>query len=103
MIRCDDALVKLSDAEQAAIETILHRRVLVPRVRERLEMVKAAMLGHDLPTIARWTGRSEATVCQWLSRFLSGGSAALAKGRRRLPGAPGTDRHDAAARSRLAD
>jgi transposase len=78
MIRCDDALVKLSDAEQAAIETILHRRVLVPRVRERLEMVKAAMLGHDLPTIARWTGRSEATVCQWLSRFLSGGSAALA-------------------------
>ena len=78
MIRCATPFVNLSDAEQAAVHAALRRRDLIPRVRERLEMVKAAMLGHDLPAIARWSGRSEAMVCLWLSRFLSGGIAALA-------------------------
>lgn len=77
MITCCPTLVKLVDDDQVAIHVALHRRDLVPRVRERLEMVKAAMLGHDLPTIGRWSGRSEATVCHWLSRFLSGGLDAL--------------------------
>jgi hypothetical protein len=33
-----------------------------PRVRERLEMVKAAALGRDLAAIARWVGRSRPSV-----------------------------------------
>lgn len=78
MITCSPVLVNLSTDDQAAVHVAVRGRNLVPRVRERLEMVKAAMLGHDLPTIARWSGRSEATVCHWLSRFLSGGIAALA-------------------------
>ena len=78
MITCCDVLVNLNDTELAAVHAALHRRDLAPRVRERLEMVKAATLGHDLPAIAHWTGRSEATVCHWLSRFLSGGIEALA-------------------------
>ena len=78
MITCRPVLVNLPPDDQAAVHVAVRRRDLVPRVRERLEMVNAAMLGHDLPTIARWSDRSEATVCHWLSRFLSGGIAALA-------------------------
>lgn len=77
MIRCATPLVNLNDAEQAAIHAAVRHRDVAPRVRERLEMVKAAMLGHDLPTIARWHGRSEATACHWLSCFLRGGVDAL--------------------------
>lgn len=78
MITCCACLVNLPPDDRAAVHAALRERDLVPRVRERLEMVKAAILGHDLPTIARWSGRSEVTVCQWLSHFLSGGIAALA-------------------------
>jgi transposase len=78
MITCCSCLVNLTPDERAAVHAALRERDLVPRVRERLEMVKAAMLGHDLPTIARWSGRVEATVCHWLSHFLSGGMVALA-------------------------
>jgi transposase len=73
MITCDGPLVTVPPDDQAAVHAAVRRRDLVPRVRERLEMVKAAMLGHDLPTIAHWSGRSEATICHWLSRFLGGG------------------------------
>src|SRR5262249_2732844 len=45
---------------------------------ERLEMVKAAALGDDVARIARWSGRSVATVERWLARFVEGGVAALA-------------------------
>ena len=38
----------ISAGERAAIEVELRRRDLPPRVRERLEMVKAAALGQDL-------------------------------------------------------
>ncbi|MFN8589911.1 MAG: hypothetical protein U0031_00530 [Thermomicrobiales bacterium] len=34
-------------AERTAVEAALRRRDLTPQVRERLEMVKAAALGHD--------------------------------------------------------
>jgi len=78
MITCCPSVVTLSGNDQAAVQAALRRRDLVPRLRERLEMVKAAMLGQDLAAIARWSGRSEATVGHWLSRYLSGGIAALA-------------------------
>src|SRR5262249_54161038 len=37
----------------------------------------AAALGDDVERIARWSGRSVATVERWLTRFLEGGVAAL--------------------------
>jgi transposase len=70
-------------AQQAAVEAELRRRDLAPRVRERLEMVKAAALGQDLDAIARWTGRTPETVRRWLAVFQEGGSGALADAPRR--------------------
>src|SRR5947208_10898087 len=61
-----------------AVEAALRRRELAPRVRERLEMVKAASLGDDLEQIATWSGRSARTVRRWLAAFRAGGVAALA-------------------------
>src|SRR5437763_2480946 len=64
--------------QRAAVERLLRRRDLPPRVRERLEMVKAAALGQDVAAIARWSGRTARTVRRWLGRFAAGGVAALA-------------------------
>ena len=63
---------------RAVVEAALRRRDLAPRVRERLEMVKARALGSDLAAIVAWSGRSVRTVRQWLERFDEGGVAALA-------------------------
>lgn len=76
----------IAAAERAAVEAQLRRRDLSPRVRERLEMVKAAALGQDLDQIATWSGRTVRTVRRWLACFLAGGSAALADAPR--PGRP---------------
>jgi transposase len=65
-------------AHRAVVEAVLHHRTLNPRVRERLEMVKARALGEDLPSIAQWCGRTVRTVDHWLRRYLAGGAAALA-------------------------
>lgn len=70
--------VEVTAAEWQTVEEALRRRDLVPRVRERLEMVKAAALGHDPGWIARWSGRTPETVRRWLGRFRDGGVAALA-------------------------
>jgi transposase len=59
------------------VDRWLRRRDLAPRLRERLEMVKAVALGQDLPAVARWSGRTERTVRRWLARFATGGVAAL--------------------------
>ena len=64
--------------ERGEWEALLERRELAPRVRERLEMVKAASLGQAVPVIARWAGRSKPTVRLWLRRYRDGGAAALA-------------------------
>ena len=63
--------------QRAEVEAELRRTDLAPRVRERLEMVKAWALGYDLAAIAAWSGRSVRTVRQWLGRFDAGGVAAL--------------------------
>src|SRR5262245_58684572 len=82
---------------RAVVEPVLRRRELAPRVRERLEMVKAAALGQSLPEIARWSGRSGRTIVYWLERFVAGGVAALGDAPR--PGRP--PRADAAYRQAL--
>lgn len=78
-MRADPALVlEVTTAQRTAVGAALRRRDLAPRVRERLEMVKAAALGQELEAIARWSGRTPATVRRWLAAFQDGGIAALA-------------------------
>jgi transposase len=71
-------VLEVTAAQRAAVEVALRRRDLVPRLRERLEMVKAAALGEDLDAIARWSGRRPETVRRWLVAYQAGGIAALA-------------------------
>ena len=63
--------------QHAAVEAMLHRRGLSPRVRERMEMVKAVGLGYGPEAIATWSGRSVRTVAYWLERFVTNGLASL--------------------------
>jgi transposase len=68
--------------QRAEVEWHLRRRELTRRVRERLEMVKAAALGDEVERIARWSGRAVATVEHWLARYAEGGVEALADAKR---------------------
>lgn len=86
MIADPAAAITVTAEERVAVETALRRRDLAPRVRERLEMVKAAALGQDVAGIARWSGRTPETVRHWLGRFRAEGIAALADAPR--PGRP---------------
>jgi transposase len=79
-------LGKITAEHRAEAERLLRRRDLTPRLRERLEMVKAAALGRGEGEIAAWSGRTARTVSFWLGRFLAGGVAALADAPR--PGRP---------------
>ena len=94
--------------QREEVEQQLQRTDLTRRMRERLEMVKAAALGDDVARIARWSGRSVARVEHWLRRFATGGVAALADAPRsgrpvaggcRLSGGPGAGAGDPAARA----
>src|SRR4051794_31930372 len=71
-------VLEVTVAQWTAVEVALRRRDLTPRVRERLEMVKAVALGQDLEAIARWSGRRPETVCRWLEAYRVGGLMALA-------------------------
>ena len=71
-------VLEVTAAQRTAVEAALRRRDLAPRLRERLEMVKAAALGQDLAAIARWSGRTPETVRRWLAAYQAGGIAALA-------------------------
>ncbi len=74
-----EPLLLLSPEEREEVRTALRREDLSPRVRERLEMLKAADLGRDLLVeIAAWSGRKPRTVRRWLDAFASGGTKALA-------------------------
>ena len=68
---------EISEEQRGRVEGELRRRALSPRVRERLEMVKAAALGHRLAEIVRWSGRSSRTIRFWLDRFVAVGVGGL--------------------------
>ena len=70
--------IVITPEQRAQVEQQLRRTDLRRRVRERLEMVKAAALGDDVERIACWSGRSVETVTYWLACFRAGGVAALA-------------------------
>lgn len=57
--------IPVTASQRAAVEARLRERTLPPRLRERLEMVKAAALGQDEAAIARWSGRSPRRVRHW--------------------------------------
>lgn len=78
--------IRVTAEQRRAVEATLRRRDLTPRMRERLELVKAAALGQELAAIAAWSGRTERTVRRWLRRCAAGGVAALADAPR--PGRP---------------
>ncbi len=78
MPRTDEPLLRLTSEEREKLRAALRRGVLTPRVRERLEMVKAADLGRDLDEITAWSGRKPRTVRRWLGAFAAGGVGALA-------------------------
>jgi transposase len=88
---------EITAEQRAEVERLLRRRDLPPRVRERLEMVKAATLGQDLAAIATWSGRTVRTVKRWLRRYEAGGVAAVAD----APRAGRPPRADAAYRQAL--
>jgi len=73
MAGIDEPLLRLSPEEREEVREALRRGDLSPRVRERLEMVKAADMGRDLGEIAVWSGREPRTVRRWLGAFASGG------------------------------
>jgi transposase len=78
MARTGQRLPTITAEQREVVEAALRRRDLTPRVRERLEMIKAAALGQDLAGIMAWSGRSVGTVRRWLRAFLSGGPSAVA-------------------------
>jgi transposase len=73
-----DTTLTRSAKQYEAVEALLRHRDLVPRLRERLEMVKGMALGEDRATITRWSGRSPRTVQYWLRRFQADGIEGLA-------------------------
>src|SRR2546421_7533616 len=78
MLVTAELLLRLTPEEREELRATLRREDLSPRVRERLEMVKAADLGHDLGQITAWSGRTPRTVRRWLGAFASGGVGARA-------------------------
>lgn len=63
---------------QAALDALLRRTDVKPRVRERAEMVKAALVGQNLASICRWSGRTPDTVRRWLRQYQVEGVAGIA-------------------------
>ncbi len=70
--------ISVTPKQRDDVDRELRRTELTRRLRERLEMVKAAALGDGGERIARWSGRSVEPVERWLARFAAGGVAALA-------------------------
>jgi len=91
--------IPISSEQRAALEALLHRTDLKPRMRERAEMVKAAVLGQDLRGICAWSGRTAETVRSWLGQYLTAGLSGLADAPR--PGRPA--RADATYHAALAE
>src|SRR4051812_50158927 len=73
MLVTAELLLRMTPEEREELRATLRREDLSPRVRERLEMVKAADLGHDLGQITAWGGRTPRTVGRWVGAVARGG------------------------------
>src|SRR4051812_50149173 len=76
MLVTAELLLRMTPEEREELRATLRREDLSPRVRERLEMVKAADLGHDLGQITAWGRRTPRTARRWLGAFASAGAGA---------------------------
>ncbi len=56
--------IALTNAQRTAVVAALRLRDLPPRLRARLEMVKAVALGQEVEAIAVWSSRTPRTVCR---------------------------------------
>ena len=69
--------VELSGAQRGEVEELLRRQDLTPRVRERLEMIKAVGLGDELRRIKAWSGREARTIRRWVRAYTKRGVGGL--------------------------
>jgi transposase len=69
--------VHLTEAEHAELQRRTRQPGVMPRTRDRLEMVRLADAGFSIPQIARLLAISEARVRFWIKRFLEGSFDAL--------------------------
>jgi transposase len=80
--------VSLTPEQRDELNRRSRERVLTPRLRERLEIIRLSDLGHTVPQIATTLGRHHQTVRAVLKAFLADGFAALPDADR--PGRPPT-------------
>jgi transposase len=69
--------VRLSDEQRRELQRRAHAPDVMPRTRDRLEMVRLSDAGFTLPWIARHLDHSEVRVRYWIQQFLAGGFDAL--------------------------
>ena len=69
--------VKLTDAEREELNRRAHEPGVMPRTRDRLEMIRLSDAGWSIPKIAPHLGMCEDRVRYWIKRFLNPGFDAL--------------------------
>lgn len=69
--------VCLTDTQKAELQRRAHEPGVMPRTRDRLEMVRLSDAGFSIPKIADHFQMSEKCVRQWIKTFLSRGFDAL--------------------------
>lgn len=69
--------VHLSDEQRQELHHRAHASDVMPRTRDRLEMVRLSDAGFRIPWIARHLAQSEGRVRHWIKRFLAQGFDAL--------------------------
>jgi transposase len=69
--------IRLDDAARRELRRRAHEAGVMPRTRDRLEMVRLSDVGWSIPRIAQHFGMSERCVRRWIKTFLSEGFDAL--------------------------
>jgi len=69
--------VHLTEAQRAELQRRTREPQVMPRTRDRLEMVRLSAAGWSTPTIASHLRLSEKRVRYWIKQFLTGGFDAL--------------------------
>jgi transposase len=69
--------VKLTVEEQGELHRRTREAGIMPRTRDRLEMVRLSAAGWSIPKIAVHLGVDERRVRYWIKRYLEGGFDAL--------------------------
>jgi transposase len=69
--------VHLSDEQRRELHQRAHAQDVMPRTRDRLELVRLSDAGFSIPWIARHLGQSEGRVRHWIKQFLAEGFDAL--------------------------